>query len=386
MDLVYLDAREIVILDEEGRSRSWPSPFLQQAERANDQIARRNAWKAGQGVRQMGGVDLFDLEGEGPSAALTCLDRLGRAEIVYGIETDEVGGLFTGRPGAVDGSERRRIHQAGLRVAGVSGAADGRIICSMGLPQGPAVLALFEEGRPGLRELTEGDTIDLAPRFSEARPNEVVFQSAGIGHDAAGIPVGRTPFRACVLDLDSGSLSILWEEPGHDVLCPRVTGDGSVYVIRRPYVDPGAPMPLHRSVLDFFAMPFRLLAAIFGWLNLFAARHSGKPLSAAGFPQLQGPDPKEVWVQGQLVDAEKAARESLRAGDEVPARVPQTWELQRRRGREEPVTLARAVATYDVAPDGTVYYSTGRVIHRLEDGGRSTRVAAAELVRDLVVV
>jgi len=63
----------------------------------------------------------------------------------------------------------------------------------------------------------------------------LVYQSAGIGRDHMDGIYGFAPFGIYKLDLANDRMSTVLELPEFDCLAPRITADGSLYYIRRPY-------------------------------------------------------------------------------------------------------------------------------------------------------
>jgi hypothetical protein len=132
-------------------------------------------------------------------------------------------------------------------------------------------------------------------------------------------------------------------------------------------------------LLDVVLLPFRLLYAVFQYLNFFTTRYTGKPLTTAGGPKRQGADMRQMMVWSNLMQAEGAA-----AGDEPKPSVPRTWQLVRIRGQQRPETLAGGVVAFDLGQDGSLVYSTGNAIHHLSSDGRHSRLLSEERVEALV--
>jgi hypothetical protein len=83
-----------------------------------------------------------------------------------------------------------------------------------------------------------------------------------------------------------------------------------------------------------------------------------------------------------MLDADKAAD---RADDGTPALVPKSWELIRRQGSTEEV-VAKGVLCYDLYSDGSVLYSNGSGIYRVDQNGSVERLAKDALIEQVVAV
>lgn len=185
-----------------------------------------------------------------------------------------------------------------------------------------------------------------------------------------------------MVDLDKGTMKTLLEDDSIDYLCPSCGKDGELYCLQRPYEPFRKPgmLPLLKDIVLF---PVRLVRAVFGFLNVFSKLFTGKPLTTAGAPKRQGPDPKAVFLYGRWMNMDQMDRESPE--EEAKSAVPRSWELRCRRKLDEPgEVLASGVMAYAVASDGTVYYSDGRGVHAIPPGGgRARRVSKRRLVTDL---
>src|SRR5262249_35359721 len=154
----------------------------------------------------------------------------------------------------------------------------------------------------------EGDSFDIAPRWVPGSGRRIVFQTAGVGRDGHGRFSGLGPFAIHLLDLDSGNMDTLAEEPESDLLGPHMDASGVLYYIRRPHQGRGGKVRPLRALLDTLLLPFRLAHAIFQYFNFFSMMYTGKPLSNSQGAAQRQPDLKQMMVWGNLIDAEKAAR------------------------------------------------------------------------------
>jgi hypothetical protein len=113
--------------------------------------------------------------------------------------------------------------------------------------------------------------------------------------------------------------------------------------------------------------PFRLLRAVFHYLNFFSLMYTRKPLTSASGPKVEA-DWKNILVQGKRIDAEKALREA-RAVHGVSSLVPADWQLVRRSPHGAEQVLETSVASYDIGADGAVVYTNGRGVFAIEQDG-----------------
>ncbi len=368
--------------------RAVESRFGQTVVDRSLQIEQRHAWKTqGRGAQFMSGGLLWGMRQDGSAVrySITSLSR-GRApgELLYSLETREIAGVFALQDGGA--LEQRLFHGNDRRVRHLSADPTGAsIACSVQKESGIACLAVMPGDASELHEVTEGDAVDAAPAWVPGAGRRLVYHSAGIARDKAGVPQALGPAALRRLDLDRGEVETLLEEAAHDLLSPRQAEDGTLYFIRRPWHG-AARASVWGGTRDFLLFPARLLFALFQWLNFFSVRYSGKPLTTAGGPRKEGADIRQMMIWGNLVDAEAAARESAAHGEETPGLVPPSWQLVRRSpdGRED--VLARGVVAFDRGADGTLAYTNGTGVWRIAPDGARERLATGAQIEQVAVL
>jgi hypothetical protein len=317
--------------------------------------------------------------------AVTSLSRAREpGQLLYALETDEVGGLFS--VDVQSGEEKRLFHGNSTRVLHPSARPEVELIaCSVPHEGGTANLAVLRADGSDMLEVTEGDSLDLAPVWIPGKP-QLLYQSAGLGRDRSGNFEGYGPFALNTIDLKTGAITPLVEDAGFDHLCPRVGADGTVWTIRRPWHVEAAPS-FWRSLLDVVLFPWRLLLALFGFLNFFSLSYTGKPLSQGGTARQKAADMKRMMVWGNLIDADKEARKSRARGDEAPALVPQSWQLVKIVPPSVvPQVVARGVLAFDLADDGSVLWSNRSAIFRIALDGASQTLHKDEQIEQVVAL
>jgi hypothetical protein len=379
--LAYVAGGRLHLKTGDAPVRSYESAFGQQMRDRHVEIQQRHSWKSeGRGARFMSGL-LWGGPERDPAQLQLAITGLTRGaapgELLYVMDTEGRTAVCLFRTG--DASERRLLHGSPERIRDLRASPAGdRIACSVLHPDFTASIGLMSPDVTDLHEITEGDAQDRFPAWVPGAGARLVYQSAGVGRDRAGQPTGLGPSEIHVLDLEQGSLETLASDPAHDLLCPQIAEDGTLYCMRRPRQG-GRAASVGRMLLDVLLLPARLVYAVFQYLNFFSARYTGKPLMTAGGPKRQGADMRQMMVWSNLMQAGSAAE-----GDEPPPSVPRDWQLVRIRTGHKPETVASGVLTFDLGPDGTLLYSTGTAIHHLSPDGRHQRLLSEERVEALV--
>lgn len=363
-----------------GSARETESEFAKQVRERALSSFNRASWRGeGQSFEARMATGQRSREFVPPRVAVTgaCAGP-GAGEISFGLDTGDVGGLFTR---AADGAERRLFHTERFRVRHVAAHPSGEWLACAVSRGGVANLAVMERDGSALTEVTEGDSLDLAPSWAPGPGRRIVYQSAGLSRDARH--AGRlSPFGIHELDLDTGKLDTLAEETDRDLLSPRVGADGSLWFVSCPHAPPRASA-LHAAKEAALA-PVRFVQGVFHFFEFFRRVNTGQRPTLAGGPRraLDDQSMKQLLVHGTPGGAQGPEEPDVPG----PEGVSSAWELVRKwpDGRRE--VIAHGVAAFDLGADGSVLMTDGRTIHvRLADGTRE-KVATAHLVQQVVAL
>ena len=386
--LAYLAAGKLRV--KRGAEAAIPieSKFAQTVRERAASLHRRHGWKGqGRGARFMSGRMLWGATETDPLEMRISITGISPGaspgQLYYTLETPEISGVFLVRDAGAD--ELRLYHTADFRLSEVAAhPQEGRLAFVLRNRAGGSSLAVMSADGTEFSEVTQGDAIDAAPQWVPGAPSTLVFQSAGVARDQSGRYHGRGPFSLQKLDIGSGEMSCLGESSEFDFLGPRISSDGTLYCIRRPYEPPHPKVNPFKLLLDVLLFPFRLVYAIFQYFNFFTMKYTGNPLVTAGNARQQNPDLREMMIWDNMVNADAARK--AEPEDETPDLVPKSWELVRfTPGRiGNPEVLARGVLSFDLAGDGSVLYSNGSAVFRLDGAGRSERLAKEPMIHSVV--
>jgi hypothetical protein len=383
-DFAYLAAGKIHLKRHNQPPQIIESKFGQSVRQRALELERRNSWKTqGRGAQFMRGGVLWGMQQKDGANVPVQVCAVARGcepgELLYSLETSEVYGLFTLFENGKQ--EKRLLHTSDFRVREVCGNEQhDKIACVFTHANGNSTIAMMGRDGSNVTEVTEGDIIDLAPRWVPDKP-EIVYQSAGIGRNAQGVAVGRGPFTIQKINVEQGDVTTLAEEERADLLGPQMTRDGSLYFIRRPYAPPNEGINPWRGARDLLLFPLRLFYAIFQYLNFFTATYTGKFLSDGAGARQKEADLKQMMIWGNMIDAGKAAREQR--GEETPSLVPSSWQLVRKSPDGEEEVIAKNVLSFDLYQDGAVLYTNGSGIFMRTNDGKAERVGKDSLIQQV---
>ena len=384
LTVAWLAQGKVRIKTEEGLARTVESRFADSIRDRAVKNAQRHSWKAqGQGETFLAGAMIWGKAAADPSAvpiritSLTRGDAQGR--LLYSLETNELCAVL-----AMEGlgeEERRIWNKNDARLDSLSGASDGAIACSLRHKFGSANIAVRMPDDTGFAEVTEGDSFDTAPRWIPGEGRRLVFQSAGLGRNGDGHFRGLGPYAIQQIDVENGELVTLVEDAKCDLLAPQMTAGGVLYFIRRPYdvIKVMSPWQFVKNVVMF---PFRLIYAVYQFLQFFSIRYTGKKLTSTDGTQSKEADIKQMMIWGNRIAAEQGAQSK----EDAPSLVPESWQLVRRTPKGVETVLAKGVLSYDLAGDGTIVYSNGSAILALAPDGKRRKLVAEPMIEQVVLV
>ncbi|MCP4353776.1 MAG: hypothetical protein GY795_50660 [Desulfobacterales bacterium] len=348
-------------------------------------IHQKNEWKTKGAGSHFGGSALWGVDDADTDAIrvfVTSVTRSREKERLYFIlESETVGGLFTYNY-ATD-EENRLFHRNNFYAKDLDlNLETEQLVCSQMFPDGTSNIVMMNGDGSELRGITEGDSVDEAPSWIPGNQRRILFQSSGIARNKEGYIVGTGAASIQAIDLDNDRLTGVLEDNKYDFLQPRISPDGYLYYIRRPYEV--SRYNDKTAIFDFFLLPFRLLRALFHYLNFFSLVYSQKPLTTASGPKTKGDDIKTIMLKGKIIDAEKALRKGTKIMG-VPSLVPPSWELVRRSQDSSEKVVARNVAAFDISSDGTVAYSNGCGIFSLDSHGVSRLILKDNIIEEIIV-
>lgn len=232
-----------------------------------------------------------------------------------------------------------------------------------------AKIGILQPEGSALTTYTDGDARDGNPIFYGGK---LYFDSAGVGrgndgefrtYGASGIyAYFDGEIEECV---KGGKVSYLHP-------CPREDG---LYCIRRPAKSGKSG----NIFLDILLFPWRILKAIFGFLQAFTLMFGGESLTTSGNNPAKGKkkDAGSIFVDGSRVLADKEYARNRRYKDREHGFAPQTWKLVRIAGGKEEEILS-GVFDFDFTEEGNIVFTDGRHVYVFGEG-KYRKLADAEL-------
>ena len=384
----YLSDGRLFLVQPDGKEQEIKSKFVTELQQRLQSIKERREWKSsGSGAQfARGGLPggaAYEVDTFNPRFSAGC-SAVGDESIYYAIDAGDVHGIF--QYDIAEKRELRLTHGPDRRFSWLAAHPDGlQLAVAIHHSDGTGSIGIMQPSRSGgVREITEGDSVDSYPAWVPGDGQSLIYQSSGVAR-RNGEWAGLGPASIQKLNLENGAIDALMEDPNADFLCPSYGVDGMMYFIQRPYESVVRTKPLD-SLKDVVLFPFRLVRAVFAFLNVFSVFFSGKPLKTAGGPKRVGPDPKAVFLYGRWLQLQQPAAPNQ--AEEVTSRVPSSWVLKRMQlgaALSQAEVVASGVMAYTTTKDGSVYYSTGNDVFLWKKNAAPQRVSKLPVVTCLIV-
>lgn len=381
--IICISENSFFILDN-GKKCELPAGCIVRYREALKSIQRRNEWKTSGKGAQFTGVaqEHVDYDVYNINAAITGADAYGDG-FIYSASVDGVGGMYLKSTDKEDTSEGHVLTNNNFSVNSISVQGD-KCAASLGYPGQECHLALFELPSGTFRELTEGDTREEHPYMSR-RENRILFSAAGFARSQQGDIVAVSPHTICAYDLSDDTMDELFASENYNCVYPKDDENGNIYYIRRPYKD----KPSNKNILkDIFLFPVRIVKAIGGFLNIFSVMFGGEPLRSDGTKRGEKAKQKsqaDLFIDGNRINAEQILKENENSGDKFPGIIPKSWELVKNSDGEETI-VKKGVLDYTICTDGSIIYSNGRALVRINNDGSEELIEKIKLATNIIEI
>lgn len=372
------------ILD--GKKTTFESKFLRNYKRKAQEIKLRNEWKnSGEGAGFLqGGLKMLNMMDGGQSLEGriqgVCFDK-EHEKAIYSAQIEQLSGIFE-----TDGKDEIiKIQDMRTRFYNLDiNKKSGDIAVGISRGSFEQNIAYIPFNTTDVLELTEGQTIDANPHWSCFEDRVIYYDSKGLGLNEFGAIVGYSNSTIMKLDISKGEVEEILADKKYDYINPKTDSQKKIYFIRKPKIDRDSN---RISFLDTLLIPFKILKGVFKFLEFFTLKYSGESFNSKGNnpAKVKQEDPKEIFILGNLIKAEKELEKNRSAGEKYPGIAPRSWELMCLSADGKLSTIKKGVICYDISQsEDTIYYSNGSYILALSEN-KEVEVDKVELIEKLSI-
>ncbi|MCH5348303.1 MAG: hypothetical protein J1E40_03195 [Oscillospiraceae bacterium] len=385
MKIVYSSENKIFSFDENEKSLTEiPCEKINKYRETLRSIQQKKEWKTtGTGARFMGMHTADMIDPEEHSVRITGLSVCGD-ELVYGVNLEEVGSVYHRSFDPSDTAEGL-VRASNEFLFGSFDIKDDKLAVCMGAAMFQHIAVMDMKGR--YDEYTDGDTIEENPSWAANR-NGIYFSTAGYARNPNGMIAATSPRSISYFDIDRKTMSEIVSDEKYDFLHPREDKRGNLYYIKQPY---GGEKPQDGITFkDIIMFPYRLIKGLFGFLNFFTTIYGGESLKGgdfrSGFTRLKEKSQKDLIIEGNVINAEKMNKINEAGGDKLSGIMPLSRVLVKRSPDGSEEVLKKGVLDYNIDENGSIVFSNGRHIIKINADGSETHITKASLALNLNII
>lgn len=372
MKFVFIDRDRIGVF-EDGKTALYDSTYIQSYKENAKRLEKNREWKKKSDVLIEDGYYGFGgepIHSRVHSACFTTEEN----KIAYTCSVNELSRICFKYLDDKEKTEAHVVSSNEVNFLSYSVNEDGKAVGSVQTGEESADIALFTDNGD-YKLVTSGDSLDENPFVDER--GRVLFNSYGIGRDEDNDFITYIPSEIFEYDLRAMEIKTLLSDEKYSFVKPMKGENGDLYCIRKP----GAERRKENVILTILLIPVRIVEAIIGFISVFVSIFAGKPLVSGkaiggGEARRKEKDPKEVFVQNQLINVERECKRNKKTED--GGFIPKEWKLLRYRKSgddfeekyELKEELASGVADFCLAKENgktVVLYTNGQRVFALEE-------------------
>lgn len=372
---------------ENGNTKEMTVYRIQKYKENVREIAKKNEWKnIGTGAKFMGTATMTRTATEVPEsvAKVTSVVSAGDS-LVYSVKFEQIGGLYYKSYDASDTDENLIISNQDIRVDGID-CKGSRLAASLCFNNMEKHIAIFNLPSSAYTELTDGDTAEEYPCWSKTE-NKLYFSTSGYARNEYQEIAAVSPKALACYDFDREEMSTIAEADDYDYLKPKTDMHGNLYCIKRPYKTGKSSENLFIDVLLF---PVRILKAILGFLNIFSMLFGGESLRSgegANAAKTKQKSQRDMFIDGNMVNVEKAQKENQSRGEKYPGIIPKSWQLIKISSSGEETVIKSGVLDFSVTDSGSFIISNGNhITELLPSSGEEIHICKAKMAQSIVAI
>ncbi len=372
--LVFADGDKIGVFDGENVTL-YESQYITRYKDYAKSRTKNDEWKyGGEGARFRGDYDIYRTRQETVSAYINGVQWDGD-KILYSFTVNGSSGVYRKDPASEKSPEDHILSSSDHEILSLYNGG-GLLAVTVKNDALTSQIGTLNCVSSELRTLTDGDSRDQNACFSPKNADLVYFDSAGVGRGANGEFTGKyAPSSICSLDLATMEIKEVLSDKKDSFVKPKFSEDGTLYCIRRPTGEKQGGNPF----VEMLLIPVRIFQAIVMFIQSFVVLFTGKSLTSGGANPAKGrdTDSRKLYVDGNLIEAEKEYKRNQKFKDKECGFIPMSWKLVKlSNGKEE--VIKGGVCDFALCRDGGLYYTNGKHVFYLKDGERK-KIADAEV-------
>lgn len=379
--ILFNDQLKIKVI-ENGKISEYGCDFYQNYVDAETKLRDGEEWKrSGEGARFRGDVyEPADINKTTKAYYNSLSFGNNPNEVLYSVTVDNLSGVMRKDLTAEKDGEMHVIHSRELVFCGADLNEDKTAFVTCVKDNFVnSHLAVYNFNDDDYCTLTYGDCCDFDASYSH-RSDSILFSTKGAGRNADGEFVRYSPASIMKYDRLTGDVEEILDGKDVSYCKPKDDAEGNLFYVKKADEIERKTSVL-RILLDVILIPWRLLEAIYRFLEFFTLTYTGKKFIKDGSnpAKYRSKSDKEIFIEGNLINAENEYKNNLRHKDAFAGVAPRSWELFKRSPNGAERSIAKGVIDYCLTDDGDVIYTNGKHVLLLRKDGKLEKLADCSL-------
>lgn len=363
--------------------KELPSQKIIKYRESLKEIQKRSEWKtSGQGAMFTGTAQSsINYDNYNINARITGIAK-AEDRLIYSVMIDNVGNLYY-KDLEKEDDERLIISKQKFHIEGIA-SKENKVVATVGYGSAEKHLIVFNNlPNNDYIELTDGDTVEEYISFSK-KSDKIFFSTAGYSRTQNGEIVALGPRSIASYDFSENKMEEVVNSENYDYIRAKEDIQGNIYYIKRPYHEKVSNTDILKDIVFF---PFRIIKAIAGMLNFFSMMFGGEPLNSRRnmATKTKQKSEKDIFVEGNMVNADKILKENNSKGEKYPGIIPRSWELIKIENNKE-VVIKKGVLDYMICEDNSIIYSNGSHVLEINKDGKENLLAKTKLACNFIEI
>lgn len=313
---------------------------------------------------------------------ITSLQYIDEENINYSLFINDISAIYGKNLLSKETSESHILHDNSLIIKGASQRKDD-IALTVSKDGITSHLAIFSKRDNDFRTVTDGDSYDEYPSYSESDDGVILFSSKGVGRDYNGNFVEYSPSSVYRYNVYAEEVEELFLSENYSYIKPKQNSSGEIFAIRKPIKD----KKKSNLFLNILLIPFRFIKAIYYMFESFTKAYTGKGFTENSSNPAKNSEknPKQIFIDGNLIYADKEYKLNKKHEGDFAGIIPRNYELVKFLLNGDVEVICKGVIAYDFDENGNFIVSNGRYILKT-DGKKTEKLTECKLATSLSVL
>lgn len=372
--IVFSDGENIRVF-ENGKEGSYASEYIANYRDRMHRIVKNKEWKhSGTGAMFREDDSNGDIRVDAYINSVQATEEEGK--VLYTFTVNETSGVIEKTLDAKKDGERFILHtNEGQILSSDYNVTDKKFVAELQRNDVSSDLVLLDTQKGDYISITDGDSKDENPSFSQKRPSVLLFDSLAAGRNARGEFCEYAPAAIYEYDLANLDLREIRTSTKYSYLKPVEDKNGDIYCIRRPVKEKRRRNPL----LEIILIPYHIIMAIVNFIQIFVVFFTGKTMTGGGDNPAKGrdTDSRKLFIRGNIIEVDKEIARNKKFKDKDLSFIPANWKLIRIT-KEKEEELKSGVCDFCLTEDGIVC-TNGRRVFLIKEG-KAEKIAEGDFI------